>query len=163
MALLATLQDAAVLPPEGTKEASRVVQTVIQLQAVFMRSQDEDIRRFFDHAMAAKWDWNAREQSERFMTMGWTSEALEALSDYYRTRSEAERRQLSEGLAQFNMRLSEMNLLSDLFERARASYYTSGRDIHRIFTEYRRQMPGRPQDYRKERRDGNESLYSHQS
>lgn len=163
MALLATLQDAAVLPPEGTKEANRVVQTVIQLQAVFMKSQDESVRQFFDHAMVAKWGSKAREQTERFMKRGWTSEVLEALSDYYRTRSEAERHQLSKGLDRFNMRLSEMELLSDLYERARASYYQSGRDIHQVFIEHRRHMPGGQQDYRKEHRDGNQSLYPYQS
>ena len=55
MAVLATLQDAGVLPPEGTPEANRVIQVVIQFQAAFMKSSDPALREFFDQALAAKW------------------------------------------------------------------------------------------------------------
>ena len=39
MAVLATLQDADVLPPEGTPEANRVIKAVIQFQSVFLKSE----------------------------------------------------------------------------------------------------------------------------
>ncbi len=44
MAVLATLQDADVLPPEGTPEANRVIKVVIQFQSVFMKSDDPDVQ-----------------------------------------------------------------------------------------------------------------------
>ena len=47
MALLATLQDANVLPPEGTPEANRVIQIVIQFQGLFMKSSDPVAARVF--------------------------------------------------------------------------------------------------------------------
>ena len=54
MAVLAMLQDADVLPPEGTPEANRVIQVVIQFQSVFMKSGDPAVQAFLSHALAAK-------------------------------------------------------------------------------------------------------------
>src|SRR5215813_5484620 len=55
MAVLATLQDADVLPPEGTPEANRVIQIVIQFQGLFMKSSDPVVRGFLDQALAMKY------------------------------------------------------------------------------------------------------------
>jgi len=54
MAVLATLQDANVLPPEGTPEANRVIKSVIQFQSVFLKSSDPAVQTFLNHAFAAK-------------------------------------------------------------------------------------------------------------
>src|SRR5690348_11133645 len=54
MALLATLQDAAILPPEGTPAANRIVQTVIQFQSLFMKSTEASVRAFVQDALEAK-------------------------------------------------------------------------------------------------------------
>jgi len=53
MALLATLQDAGILPPEGSPEANRVIQVVIQFQGLFMKSADLAVRQFMDQALEA--------------------------------------------------------------------------------------------------------------
>lgn len=162
MAILATLQSADVLPPEGTTEANRVIQTVIQLQAAFMKSSHSAVRDFFDQAVTAKWEGGATERKGRFLKRGWTSEIVEAVCEYYGTRSEQQRERLSDGLAQFNMGRSEMELLCQLYEKARTSYNRSGRNIHQVFSEHRRKMPGAQHEYRKERRDGNQGLYPYQ-
>ena len=54
MAVLATLQDADVLPPEGTPEANRVIKAVIQFQSVFLKSDDLAVQVFLTHALAAQ-------------------------------------------------------------------------------------------------------------
>ena len=48
MALLATLQEAGILPPEGTPEANKVIQIVIQFQGLFMKSTDSAVRQFVE-------------------------------------------------------------------------------------------------------------------
>ena len=54
MAVLATLQDADVLPPEGTPEANRVIKVVIQFQSVFMKSNDPAVQGFLSQALEAQ-------------------------------------------------------------------------------------------------------------
>ena len=48
MAVLATLQDADVLPPEDTPEANRVIKAVIQFQSVFLKSSDPAVQSLSD-------------------------------------------------------------------------------------------------------------------
>jgi hypothetical protein len=163
MAMLATLQDAEVLPPEGTPEANRIIQMVIQFQAVFMKSSDPALRDFFDQALLAQWADQAQPLGVAFRTRGWTSEVLEALSEQYRKLSPQERTRLAGAFASFNMRLADFEILSELFRKAQTRFSQRGQDIHRIFAEYRRTMPGGKRSDGKERQNGNQGLYSHQS
>lgn len=163
MAMLATLQDADVLPPEGTAEANHIIHIVIQFQAVFMKSPDPIVQEFFDQALMGQWGDRAQELGRGFHSRGWTSEVLQAISAQYAKLSVQERARLAEAFTQFNMRLADFELLSVLFEKARTKLNQRGQDIHQIFTEHRRTMPGGQREDRKERRNGNEGLYSHQS
>src|SRR6476660_3746377 len=54
MALLATLQEAGILPPEGTPEASKIIQIVIQFQGLFMKSTDPAVRQVLGEALHAE-------------------------------------------------------------------------------------------------------------
>jgi hypothetical protein len=163
MALLATLQDADVLPPEGTPEANRVIQIVIQFQGLFMKSDDPFVREFFDQALTSKYTGHAEEFGSSFRKGGWTSEVVEALCERYATRSDQERAQLAGAFSRVNMRPADFELLGDLYAKARARFSQQGQDIHLIFAEHRRTMPGGKRFDRKERRDGDQGLYSHQS
>ena len=58
MAVLAMLQDADVLPPEGTPEADRVIKSVIQFQSVFLKSGDPAVQTFLSHTFVARWKFN---------------------------------------------------------------------------------------------------------
>src|SRR5689334_17413680 len=87
MALLATLQDADILPPEGTPAANRVVQIVIQLQSLFMKSTDPSVQAFVDHAFDGRSAARTQELGVQLRSGGWTSEIVEALCDDYRTLS----------------------------------------------------------------------------
>jgi hypothetical protein len=163
MALLATLQDADVLPPEGTSEANHVIQIVIQFQGLFMKSADPVVREFFDQALALKYADRAAALGATFRKSGWTSEVLEAVCEHYATRSDPERAQLAGAFSHVNMRPADFELLSELYAKARARFSQQGQDIHQIFVEHRRTMPGGKPFDGKERRDGDQGLYSHQS
>jgi hypothetical protein len=162
MALLATLQDAAVLPPEGSAQANRIIQMVIQFQGLFMKSTDPPVRRFMDEALTAKFSAQAAEIGAEFRKAGWTSQVVEALCDHYAAVTAQERMELADSFARVNMRPEDFQLFSDLYARARSTLKEQGRDIHRIFAEHRRNMPGGKRFERKERRDGDEGLHTHQ-
>lgn len=144
MALLATLQDGGVLPPEGTPDANRIVKSVIQCQSLFMKSSDPSIRDFFDRALQSKLNVHAAEASRRFREEGWTSETLEALSESYVALSDGQHTQLAEGFRAYNLIPGDFLQLSELFLRARTVLRQRGQDIHQIYAHRRREMPGQP-------------------
>jgi hypothetical protein len=162
MALLATLHDAGILPPEGTPQANKVIQIVIQFQSLFMKSTDPAVRQFVDQALAAKFAAHAEEIGADFRKSGWTSEVLEAACDHYAGLSGQERSQLAGSFMRVNMRPEDFESLSDLYAKARSTFSRQGRSIHEIFAEHRRNMPGGKRFDRKERRDGDEGLHTHQ-
>jgi hypothetical protein len=163
MALLATLQDADILPPEGTAEANRVIQIVIQFQGLFMRGTDPVVREFVDQALVSKYTDRADEFGADFRKGGWTSQIVEAVCDRYATSSDQERARLAEPFSRVNMRIADLELLGELYAKARVRFSQQGQDIHRIFAEHRRNMPSGKRFDRKERGDGDQGLYSHQS
>lgn len=142
MALLATLQDGDVLPPEGTPDANRIVKSVIQCQSLFMKSSDPSIQTFFDRALQSKLNVHAAEAGRRFKEEGWTSETLEALSESYVTLSDGQRAQLAEGFRVYNLAPSDFLQLSELFLRARTTLEQRGQNIHQIYARRRQEMPG---------------------
>src|SRR5262245_35005059 len=73
MPVLATLEQAQVLPPEGTKEATRIVQSVIQLQAAFTTGEDPTIRAFASRALFARAGAQAPALLETSRAAGWTA------------------------------------------------------------------------------------------
>jgi len=162
MALLATLQDAGILPPEGSSQANRVIQMVIQFQGLFMKSTDPAVRQFVDQALDAKFAARAADIGAEFRKAGWTSQVVEAVCDHYAGITAQERTQLAESFARVNMRPEDFEFLSDLYARARSTFSQQGRNIHRIFAEHRRNMPGGKRFDRKERRDGDEGLHTDQ-
>lgn len=144
MALLATLQDSGVLPPEGTPAANRIVKSVIQCQSLFMKSSDPDVRAFFDSALQRKLNGHATETIRRFRNEGWTSEVLEALSESFVALADRQRVQMAEGFRAYNLTPSDFLQLSELFLKARTTLKQRGQDIHQIYARRRQEMPGRP-------------------
>ena len=142
MALLATLQDGDVLPPEGTPEANRIVKSVIQCQSLFMKSSDPNVRAFFDRALEDKLNVHAEEAGRRFRAEGWTSETLEALSESYVAMSDSQRKKLAEGFRGYNLVPGDFLQLCELFLRARSILQQRGQDIHQIYARRRQEMPG---------------------
>lgn len=142
MAILATLQDADVLPPEGTEEANHIIQRVIQFQSIFMNSSDPAVQGFLKEALVMKWGDQAADIGARFHEGGWTTEVLEALSERRSSTTDDQRVPLAAGFRAYNMSLTDFDSLTDLFGRARAALTQRGRNIHHVFHERRQKMPG---------------------
>jgi hypothetical protein len=142
MAVLATLQDADVLPPEGTPEANRVIKSVIQFQSVFLKSSDPAVQVFLTQALASQGGLSADETLSRFQSTGWTSEVLEALSDQWAAMAINQRERLEPSFRQFNVSLADFNWFMELIAKARAAFTQRGQNIHQVFAQRRREMSG---------------------
>ena len=145
MAVLAMLQDADVLPPEGTPEANRVIKVVIQFQSVFMKSSDPAVQAFLSQALAAKAGSGADKALSRFRSTGWTSEVLEALGEQWDATAIDQRERLAPGFRQFNISLADFDSLMELVAKARVVLEQRGQNMHQVFAQRRREMPGRTQ------------------
>ena len=142
MAVLAMLQDADVLPPEGTPEANHVIKAVIQFQSVFLKSGDPAVQTFLSRAFAAQRGSGANEAAARFRSAGWTSDALEALSAQWVATAIDQREPLAPGFHQFNVSPTDFDWLMELIAKARTAFMQRGQNIHQVFVQRRREMPG---------------------
>lgn len=145
MAVLATLQDANVLPPEGTPEANRVIKSVIQFQSVYLKSSDSAVQTFLSDAFAAQKGSDANEAASRFRSAGWTSNTLEALSEQWGVTAIDQRERLTPGFGQFNVSPADFDVLMELVAKARTALEQRGQNIHQVFAQRRREMPGSTQ------------------
>ena len=145
MAILATLQEANVLPPEGTPEANRVIKSVIQFQSVFLKSSDTAVQTFLRHAFAAQKGSDVDEATSRFHSTGWTSNTLEALSEQWGVTAIDQREQLAPGFGRFNVSPTDFDFLMELVARARTALEQRGQNMHQVFAQRRREMPGSTQ------------------
>ena len=142
MALLATFEDAGVLPPEGTPEANRLIRALIQFQSALMKSDQGAVRALLADALAAKSGNGSSEALARFTAEGWTSESLEALVDYAASRPIWDDPQVREALRRFNIGQAEFEVMARTFTAARAKYEAQGEDVHKRYSARRRDMPG---------------------
>jgi len=142
MAVLAMLEDADVLPPENTPEANRIIKVVIQFQSVFMKSDDPAIQEFLTKALAAKGRNGADAAQSQFRSTGWTSDVLESLGEQWDAMAIDQRERLLSGFRQFNVSLEDFGLLRDLVAKARAALEGRGQNMHQVFAQHRREMPG---------------------
>ena len=163
MAVLAMLQDAEVLPPEGTPEANRIIKVVIQFQSVFMKSDDPAVQAFLSHALAIKMGNGADEVRLRFRATGWTSDVLEALGEQWDASTIDQRERLATGFHQFNVSLVDFNVLRELVAKAQTALEQRGQNMHQVFAQRRREMPDGAQLRQQGGRNGHESLYPNQS
>ena len=140
MAVLATLQDADVLPPEGTPEANRIIKIVIQFQSVFMKSGDPVVHAFLSQGLEATAGSGTNEAASRFRSAGWTSDVLEALSEQWVATAIDQRERLAPGFRQFNVSPADFDSLMELVARARTALEQRGQNMHQVFAQRRREM-----------------------
>ena len=143
MAVLATLQDADVLPPENTPEANRVIKSVIQFQSVFLKSSDPAVQLLLTRALAAQGGGNGEETLSGFRSTGWTSDVLEALSAQWIATSIDQRDRLTSGFRQFNVSPADFDRLMELVAKARTTFIQREQTMHQVFAQRRREMPSR--------------------
>jgi hypothetical protein len=142
MAVLATLQDADVLPPEGTPEANHVIRSVIQFQSAFTKGDDGAVQEFARQALALKHGDRAADIVRSLRTTGWTADVLESLSDEEARRSPEDLQTLAQGFAPFNLSVEEFHRFMQLVRDARQAFHARGLEFRTIFSSRRKEMPG---------------------
>jgi predicted ATPase len=145
MAVLALLQDADVLPPEDSPDANRIIKSVIQFQSVFLKSDDAAVQTFLNRAIVERIGHDGTEVASRFRSTGWMSEVLEALCEQWVTTAINQRTQLAPGFRQFNVSLEDFDSFMGLVAKARTALEQRGQNLHQVFAQRRREMPGSTQ------------------
>ena len=142
MAVLATLQDADVLPPEDTPEANRVIKAAIQFQSVFLKSNDPAVQLLLTRALAAQGGGSGEETLSGFRSTGWTSDMLEALSAQWIATAIDQRDRLTPGFRQFNVSPADFDRFMELVAKAQTTFIQRQQTMHQVFGQRRREMPG---------------------
>lgn len=142
MAVLATLEQAQVLPPEGTREADRVIQSVIQFQSAFAKGTDRSLQDFARRAVAAKQGEKATAVLEQFHADGWTAEVLDALSEADLRTPQDELERLTAGFGQFNVSLDDFKRFMQLVRDGRSALAARGHSFAEVYAHHRNAMPG---------------------
>lgn len=142
MAVLATLDQARVLPPEGTREADRVIKAVIQLQSAFAKSPDRAVQDFLHRAVTRTQAARAAEVLEQFRSNGWTPEVLEALAEEERLASAEHIESLTRGLREFNLSVEEFRRFMQLVRNGEQALASQGQKFHEVYAVHRKSMPG---------------------
>lgn len=142
MALLATFQDAQALPPESSPDANRLIKSLIQFQAAFMKSDHPAIRQLLTEALTAKFGNQANAEAARFRAAGWTSESLEALIEFIAGHNSWQQPDIRSGFHAYNVGEQDFSLLASTFRTAHRNLAEQGRDLHSTYAERRRAMPG---------------------
>lgn len=142
MALLATLEQAQVLPPEGTKDADRVIKSVIQFQSAFAKSTDPSIQTFLLQAVQRKHGTEAPALVEHFRSTGWTSHVIEALADAELQSSREDLRTLSTGLGHFNLSVEDFTRFMQLVRNGHTALASRGQSFPDAYASHRQAMPG---------------------
>ena len=143
MALLATLEEAGVLPPEGTPQANQVIHGLIQFQAALMNSTSSELAAY---RIAAEAFWGSQ-HSERVGAdargKGLTSKVLGAFIDYDQEYPLWDDSKIVLTMQEFNVTRADWVLIVDLFQQAEAIFREQGRSIHSVYKAWRMHMPGR--------------------
>jgi len=142
MAMLATFDEARVLPPENSAQANQIIKALIQFQSAFLKSRHPAVRSFFVAAQQAKFGPDAEAVLTTFQRTGWTSAVMEALAEYGAQDRAWEDRGLAEGLREYNVTRQDFELLVDLFRQASTQLHARGEDVHQVYAARRRDMPG---------------------
>jgi hypothetical protein len=142
MAVLATLEQAQVLPPEGSREADRIIQYVIQFQSAFTKSSDRSLQDFARRAVAAKHGEKAMLVLEQFHANGWTAEMLDALSEADLHTPQEDMKRLIAGFEQFNVSVDDFKRFMQLIRDGRSALATQGQRFADVYARHRNMMPG---------------------
>ena len=142
MALLATLEDTGVLPPEGTSQANQLIHGLIQLQSAFLKSSSPELSAYL---RAAEKQWRVEHQDSGFTSLakaGLTSRVLEALIFYDKVSPMWENPKVVAAVQGFNVTHSDWVLIVDLVSQAEKVFNSRGQSLHGSYDQWRVQMPG---------------------
>jgi hypothetical protein len=142
MALLATLDEAGILPPEGTSSANQLIHGLIQLQAAFLKSSSPELAGYL---MAAEKHWIMKHNERKygsFATSGLTSRVLEALILYDKENPMWEDPKIVAAVQAFNVTNSDWVLIVNMVSQAERVFRDRGQSIHELYDQWRAKMPG---------------------
>jgi len=142
MALLATLEEAGVLPLEGTAQANQVIHSVIQLQSAVMKSTSPE---FAAYQVAVDRFWrnqHVESIAEEAKGQGLTARVLGAFIAYDQEHSLWEDPKLVFALQEFNVTRTDWEVVVDLFQQAEAVFRGQGRSLYDVYKEWQMKMPG---------------------
>ncbi len=144
MALLATFEDAGILPPEGTPQANRIIKAVIQFQSAFLKSRNPAVRQFFAEAHRAKFGDRGPDVERAFELGGWSADTFEAVIQAGLARQDQEwtANGLQEGLREFNIGKPDFDILADLYRQSTRVFTAQGKSLSEVYASRRREMPG---------------------
>ena len=142
MAMLATFDEAGVLPPESSPQANQLIRALIQFQSAFLKSSEAAVREFLASALQVHGRQRARAILDRFALTGWTSESLEAVVDYSMHHSMWENPKLSRAFHAYNLSERDWEFVQNVFLHARRNLVGRERDLHAVFARHRSRMPG---------------------
>jgi len=142
MALLATLEEAGVLPPEGTSQANQIIHSVIQLQSAVMKSTSPE---FAAYQVAVDRFWqnqHAESVAEEAKGRGLTAKVLGAFIAYDQEHSLWEDQKLAFALQEFNVTRADWDLMVDLFQQAETVFRGQGRSLYKVYQGWQMKVPG---------------------
>ncbi|MEP7150416.1 MAG: hypothetical protein ABI856_01790 [Nitrospira sp.] len=142
MALLATFEDAGVLPPEGTAQAIGIIKAVIQFQSAFLKSHHPAVQQFFAEAHRMKFGTRAEEVEASFRRSGWSADSFEAVIEAGRPANVWSSIGLDDGLREFNIGKPDFDILEQLYQQSTLALSTGGKTFHEVYAQRRREMPG---------------------
>ncbi len=142
MAMLATFEDAGILPPEGTPQANRIIKAVIQFQSAFLKSDQQAIRQFFTDAHQAKLGSRAEEVEAAFRVNGWSADTFEAVIAAGQQDNAWNAGGLSDGFREFNICKQDFDILAELYRQSSSAFSTQGTTFQQVYAQRRREMPG---------------------
>ncbi|MBM4127896.1 MAG: hypothetical protein FJ247_11195 [Nitrospira sp.] len=142
MAVLATLEQARVLPPEGTTEANRIIKSVIQLQALFTKNTDPSVQEFMQRAVAHTQKDETERVLAQFHSSGWTPDVLEALADTALQSPPEALHRLEPGLRSVNLSVDDFRSFMQLVRDGEQALTEIGKNFHDVFISHRKIMPG---------------------
>ncbi|MDR4493571.1 MAG: hypothetical protein R3B74_03955 [Nitrospirales bacterium] len=140
MALLATFEEAGVLPPEGTAQASQIIHALIQLQSVVVKTSDPDFQRFLAEAIRVQIGNNWEKTYRSLPQTGLTSIVCEALVTYASQSVVWEQQGVARVFRQFNVTEADWVVVETIFLRAREVYAQQGVSIHNVFSDWLNKM-----------------------
>jgi hypothetical protein len=142
MALLATLDEAGILPPEGTSQANQLIHGLIQLQAAFLKSTSPELTAYL---MAAENHWIMKHNEREYESLaiaGLTSRVLEALILYDKEHPMWEDPKIVAAVQAFNVTGSDWVLIVNMVNKAETVFRERGQSIHELYDQWRVKMPG---------------------
>jgi hypothetical protein len=142
MALLATFENADVLPPEGTSQANQLIHGLIQMQSALVKSQSSELSEYVSAAVEQRFKKESAGLLQSIHQSGLTSKLLEALVSYNHKIPMWEKPALIELFQRYNISRRDWALMEKIFGEAEVAYRMKGSSIHDVYELWRAQMPG---------------------